>query len=106
MNPSSYSPSIGSPLFRLKLSDYFHGSNFGSSGYSTCRETGLQGIKSSQISPQLTLHMGDQVHNVRAAQAFGMHAIRVGPLEEGFELASISRLEDLPVVLPWDGANR
>lgn len=62
--------------------------------------------RAGESDPARCVLVDDQVHNVRAAQAFGMHAIRVGPLEEGFELASISRLEDLPVVLPWDGANR
>jgi putative hydrolase of the HAD superfamily len=54
--------------------------------------------------PARCVLVDDQAHNVRAARAFGMQAIRVGALEPGFEKATISRLDDLPAVLPWNGA--
>ncbi len=48
----------------------------------------------------------DQAHNVRAAREFGLHAIRIGAVEPGFESVTISRLDDLPTVFPWDGARQ
>jgi putative hydrolase of the HAD superfamily len=59
---------------------------------------------SGESDPSRGVLVDDQAHNVRAARDFGMHAIRVGPLEPDFEKITISRLDDLPVVLPWNGA--
>jgi len=60
--------------------------------------------KSGEWDPTRCVLVDDQVHNVRAARIFGMHAIRVGSVEPDFESATIARLDDLPVVLPWNGA--
>jgi putative hydrolase of the HAD superfamily len=60
--------------------------------------------KTGEPDPARCVLVDDQAHNVQAARAFGLHAIRVGPLEPGFESATISRLDDLPKVLPPDGA--
>jgi putative hydrolase of the HAD superfamily len=60
--------------------------------------------KAGEADPARCVLVDDQAHNVRAARAFGMHAIRIGPLEPDFETSTISRLDDLPSVLPWDGA--
>ena len=60
--------------------------------------------KSGEPDPARCVLVDDQAHNVRAARVFGMHAIRVGPVEPDFESATIARLDDLPAVLPWNGA--
>ena len=62
--------------------------------------------EAGEADPSRCVLVDDQAHNVRAAQAFGMHVIRVGPLETGFETATIARLDDLPEVLPWSGAGQ
>ena len=59
-----------------------------------------------ESDPARCVLVDDQAHNVRAAREFGLHAIRIGTVEPGFETATISRLDDLPTVFPWDGARQ
>ncbi len=59
-----------------------------------------------ESDPARCVLVDDQAHNVRAAREFGLHAIRIGAVEPGFESATISRLDDLPTVLTCDGASQ
>lgn len=59
---------------------------------------------SGEPDPARCVLVDDQAHNVRAARIFGMHAIRIGAPDPEFESVTIARLDDLPAVLPWNGA--